>query len=392
VIPRFRGRAAALAAAVLALAASGCSDEDDGPSGEPAAAPTAEETRVRVPERLDRGEFDPQRIYRALAPGVVTVLAGSSARALGGEERQGIGSGFALDGKGYIATNAHVIRSEPPGLDRADTVYVELADGNRVEAEIVGDDLFSDIALLKVDPRGLTLTPLTLGRSSDLTVGEPVAAIGSPFGERQSLSVGVISALDRSIESLTSFKTEDAIQTDAAINHGNSGGPLIGEDGRVIGINAQIESTGGGGEGVGFAVSVDVVRRSLAQLREDGTVEYAFVGVTSQDLYPQLARRLGFGVGRGALVVDVEEGGPADEAGIEAGRDEVDFQGQRGIPKGGDVVVGIDGRPVEGSSEVAEAVAARRPGERVTFDVVRGAKRRKVEVVLGARDPDPSGG
>jgi S1-C subfamily serine protease len=392
VSPRSRGRAAALAAAVLALAASGCTDEEDGGSAEPAAAPPAEKTRVRVPERLDRGDFDPQRIYRALAPGVVTVLAGSSAGALGGEERQGIGSGFVLDGRGHIATNAHVIRSEPPALDRAQTVYVEFADGNRVKAEIVGDDLFSDIALLRIDPRGLTLTPLALGRSSDLTVGESVAAIGSPFGERQSLSVGVISALDRSIESLTSFKTEDAIQTDAAINHGNSGGPLIGEDGRVIGINAQIESTGGGGEGVGFAVSVDVVRRSLAQLREDGTVEYAFVGVTSQDLYPQLARRLGFGVGRGALVVEVEDGGPADQAGIEAGREEVDFQGQRDIPKGGDVVVAIDGRPVEGSSDVAEAVAARRPGERVTFDVVRGGKRRKVEVVLATRDPDPSGG
>jgi S1-C subfamily serine protease len=381
--------AAAVVAALLALGTAACTDSGDG-DDPPAATPPAEPTRVRVPEGLDRGRFDPGRIYRALAPGVVTVIAQGTGEIV--EGRQGLGSGFVLDGRGNIATNAHVIRSEPPELDSAKAVYVEFADGNRVEAEVVGDDLFSDIALLRVDPRGLTLTPLELGRSSDLTVGDRVAAIGSPFGERQSLSVGVISALDRSIQSLTSFKTEDAIQTDAAINHGNSGGPLIGEDGRVIGINAQIQSTGGGGEGVGFAVSVDLVRRSLAQLREDGTVEYAFAGVTSQDLYPQLARRLGFVAPRGALVAGVEEGGPADKAGIEAGDEKIEFQGQRDIPKGGDAIVAIDGRPVRDSSDIAEAVAAHRPGDRVTFDVVRGGERRAVEVELGAREPNPAGG
>ena len=386
-----RGSAAALAAALLAL--GGCTDSDSG-SGRgaddpPAASPPAERTRVRIPEGLDRGPFDARRIYRALAPGVVTVLAQSDG-VVG--EQQGIGSGFVLDGDGYVATNAHVIRTDPPALDRTDAVYVEFADGNRVQARVVGDDLFSDVALLKIDPRGLTLTPLELGRSSDLTVGEPVAAIGSPFGEPQSLSVGVISALNRSIQSLTSFKTEDAIQTDAAINHGNSGGPLIGRDGRVIGINAQIQSTGGGGEGVGFAVSVDVVRRSLDQLREDGTVEYAYAGITSQDLYPQLARRLGFGVARGALVRRVQAGGPADDAGIEAGDERIEFQGQRDIPRGGDAIVAIDGRPVAGSSDIAELIGRLRPGDRVTFEVVRGGERRDVEVELGARDATPAGG
>ena len=386
-----RGSAAALAAALLAL--GGCTDSDSG-SGRgaddpPAASPPAERTRVRIPEGLDRGPFDARRIYRALAPGVVTVLAQSDG-VVG--EQQGIGSGFVLDGDGYVATNAHVIRTDPPALDRTDAVYVEFADGNRVQARVVGDDLFSDVALLKIDPRGLTLTPLELGRSSDLTVGEPVAAIGSPFGEPQSLSVGVISALNRSIQSLTSFKTEDAIQTDAAINHGNSGGPLIGRDGRVIGINAQIQSTGGGGEGVGFAVSVDVVRRSLDQLREDGTVEYAYAGITSQDLYPQLARRLGFGVARGALVRRVQAGGAADDAGIEAGDERSEFQGQRDIPRGGDAIVAIDGRPVAGSSDIAELIGRLRPGDRVTFEVVRGGERRDVEVELGARDATPAGG
>jgi S1-C subfamily serine protease len=385
----WRRRAAALGAVLAAVAAGGCTDSDDG-DDPPAATPPAEPTRVRVPEGLDRGRFDAGRIYRALAPGVVTVLAQYGDELAEGP--QGVGSGFVLDGRGNVATNAHVIRSDPPEFDRARTVYVEFADGNRVEAEVVGDDLFSDVALLRIDPRGLTLTPLELGRSSDLTVGDRVAAIGSPFGEPQSLSVGVISAVDRSIQSLTDFKIEDAIQTDAAINHGNSGGPLIGEDGSVIGINAQIQSTGGGGEGVGFAVSVDVVRRSLAQLREDGKVEYAFAGVTSQDLYPQLARRLGFGAARGALVAGVEEGGPADEAGIESGDERIEFQGQREIPKGGDAIVAIDGRAVRDSSDIAEAVAAHRPGDRVRFEVVRGGERRVVEVELGTRDPDPDGG
>ena len=383
-----RARAAALAAVLLALGLAACDRDSSNPEAtKGGAAPPAERTRVRVPERLDSRRFDANRIYRALSPGVVTVVTESSGGVLEGPSGQG--SGFVLDGDGHVATNAHVIRTEPPDLDRAGKVYVELADGNRVEAKVVGDDLFSDVALLKVDPRGLTLTPLELGRSSDLTVGAPVAAIGSPFGEPQSLSVGVISALNRSIESLTSFKTEDAIQTDAAINHGNSGGPLIGADGRVIGINAQIESTGGGGEGVGFAISVDVVRRSLAQLREDGNVEYAFAGVTSLDLYPQLARRLGFGVGRGALVADVEPGGPADDAGIEPGGQRIEFQGQRDIPQGGDAIIGVNGRPVRSSSDVAEQVSRLRPGQRVRFEVIRGGERRTVEVELGERDPSP---
>jgi S1-C subfamily serine protease len=186
-----------------------------------------------------------------------------------------------LDGEGYIATNAHVVRGDAPKLERASTVYVKFVDGNIVPAKVVGDDLNADVALLKVNPAGLTLTPLTLGSSAKLTVGSPVAAIGSPFGESQSLSVGVISAIGRDIDSLTAFKIGNAIQTDAAINHGNSGGPLLNARGQVIGINSQIESTGGGGEGVGFAVPVDTVQRSLDELRAKGHVDYAYLGVST---------------------------------------------------------------------------------------------------------------
>jgi len=166
------------------------------------------------------------------------------------------------------------------------------------------------VALLKVDPKGLQLTPLSLGHSSHLTVGAPVAAIGSPFGERQSLSVGVISALDRNIESLTRFTIGNAIQTDAAINPGNSGGPLLSRQGRVLGINAQIKSQSGGGEGVGFAIPIDTVRRSLRELRAKGHVDYAFLGVTTLLLYPQLAEKLGLPVRDGAVVSQVGEGQP----------------------------------------------------------------------------------
>ena len=211
-------------------------------------------------------------------------------------------------------------------------------------AEIVGDDPYADVALIKVDPKGLSLTPLGLGSSQNLEVGEPVAAIGSPFGEQQSLTVGVISALNRNIESLTDFGIGNAIQTDAAINPGNSGGPLLNANGRVLGINSQIKSASGGGEGVGFAVPVDTVRRSLEELREDGKVSYGYLGVSSSVLYPQLAERLDLPVDDGAVVMEVVPDSPADEAGIETGDDKLNFQGQEDIPEDGDVILAVDGQ------------------------------------------------
>src|SRR5205823_1250952 len=180
--------------------------------------------------------------------------------------------------------------------------------------------------------------------NASLAVGSPVAAIGSPFGEQESLSVGVVSGLDRTIDSLTNFQISGAIQTDAAINRGNSGGPLVNARGEVIGINSQIQSTGGGGEGVGFAVPIDTVKRSLSQLRTKGTAAYAYLGVQSQDLYPQLARRLGVGVLQGALVAKVESNSPAASAGITAGKGKIEFQGAKSIPSGGDVIAKVDGR------------------------------------------------
>jgi S1-C subfamily serine protease len=392
-------RPLAALAAVLALAATaaGCSLREDEKQAtvtttvpaEASGPVSVKRTKVNVVEGLGRdGGFDASGIYRRLSPGVVTVIGDPGAREDGAG---GLGSGFVLDGRGYVATNAHVIRGRGPGFARADQVYVSFADGNRVPAEVVGDDLNADVALLRIDPRGLTLTPLRLGSSRRLEVGSPVAAIGSPFGQDQSLSVGVISATGRDIDSLTEFKIGNAIQTDAAINHGNSGGPLLNGRGEVIGINAQIETTGGGGEGVGFAIPVDTVARSLEQLREQGHVDYAYLGVSTQELYPQLADRLGVDSDAGALVATVEQGGPADDAGLEAGDDKVDFAGQEDVPAGGDVIVGVEGRPIDGASDLTNFVALRDPGDRVTLQVLRGDRRRNVTVTLGKRPEQAAG-
>ena len=392
---RARGRrAAALAVALAALALPACSDDDGGgPAESSDASKQVRTTRVEVVEGLgEKGSFDPAALYDRLSPGVVTVLSlfeGDGESLLGGNEEdggRGQGSGFVLDGAGYVATNAHVVTDgDPPDVKRAKEVYVEFSDGNRVPARIVGDDPNADVALLKIDPAGLRLTPLSLGRSRDITVGQPVAAIGSPFGERQSLSVGVVSALDRTIRSLTAFQIGNAIQTDAAVNPGNSGGPLLSGAGRVLGINSQIKSTSGGGEGVGFAIPVDTVRRSLRALRTKGRVDYGYLGVTSQPLYPQLARRLKLPQSAGALIVAVEDGSPADDAGLRAGGEKIDFQGQEDIPKDGDVVVAVDGRKLTRTVDLADLISRHDAGDTVELTVIRDGERRTVEAELGKR-------
>ena len=388
----------ALVAALLAVAGTGCgfsADEEppeEARAAEPPRTRTVETTRVEVVEDVDgKGNgLNPALLYKRLAPGVVTVISifGEEESAEPGGGEGGLGSGFVLDDKGYVATNAHVVTTgEGSELKRADEVYVEFADGNRVDAEIIGDDPNSDVALLKLDPGGLSLTPLRLGKSSSLQVGAPVAAIGSPFGEQQSLSIGVISAIDRDIESLTAFAIGNAIQTDAAINRGNSGGPLLDARGRVIGINSQIKSTSGGGEGVGFAVPVNTVSRSLGQLRDKGTVDYGYLGVTSQQLYPQLAERLDVDADTGALVADVEPDSPADDAGLESGDDKIDFQGQREIPENGDVIVSVDGDPLDNANNLGDLISLKSPGDKVRLEVFRDGKSRTVTVTLEER-PD----
>jgi S1-C subfamily serine protease len=374
---------AALILAVLGLAAAGCDAEGDEDGSSPPREVTT--TRVQVVEGLGRqGGFAPDQIYDRLAPGVVTVLSvfegGASILDEGGEGGQG--SGFVLDGAGYIATNAHVVTSDSDG--RPEQVFVEFSDGNRVRAEIVGVDPNADVALLKVNPDGLSLTPLKLGFSRSITVGEPVAAIGSPFGERQSLSIGVISAIDRNIESLTRFQIGDAVQTDAAINPGNSGGPLLDARGRVLGINAQIKSQSGGGEGVGFAIPVDAVRRSLRELRRDGRVEYGYLGVQTLVLWPQLADRLDLDVRNGALIQEIEDDSPAEKAELRAGNDEIEFQATS-LRTGGDVIVAVNGRPLTRRDDLADEISAMSAGDEVELELVRDGEHETIRVQLGQR-------
>jgi len=380
-------RGAGLVSVCAIAALAGC-----GGSGGRAATVTVERTTVetaapaasKAAAPLPSGPFDAHAVYARDAPGVVTIIslygAGDSIRGRGAE-----GSGFVLNDAGEIATNAHVVTTgDGAALHKVDQVFVRFPDRNQVEAKIVGYDPNEDVALLKIDPSGLTLRPLALGSSSSVEVGSPVAAIGSPFGEEGSLSVGVISALDRTLESLTKFSIGGAIQTDAAINHGNSGGPLVDADGRVLGINSQINSSSGDNSGVGFAIPIDSVKRSLAELRSKGRVEYAYLGVSSSSLYPQLARELGLPVDHGAIVATVVGGGPADKAGLTAGKDEVRFQGQS-VPRDSDIIVAVDGHPVRLEDDLGRILGSYDPGQNVKLDVFRGKQRRTVTVRLGSR-------
>jgi len=237
--------------------------------------------------------FEPAKIYAARAPGVVTIYAFFGGDSGGASQ----GSGFVVSRDGLVLTNSHVVTTAGEGdaaddVKTAPVVYVQFADGDRAEGEVVGFDPYTDVAVVRVEPKAHPLAPVPLGDSSKVVVGEPVAAIGSPFGNTSSLAVGVVSATGRSIDSLTSiYNVVDAIQTDAPINRGNSGGPLFDSKGRVIGINAQIRSSTGNNEGVGFAIPINSARRSLEQLVEKGEVRYAYVGVHTTDLTPSLARR-----------------------------------------------------------------------------------------------------
>ncbi len=348
----------------------------------------AAQTRVEVINGLDGdGGFNAQQIYKAEAPGVVTVVS-EFGGADGGE-----GSGFVLNGQGEIATNAHVVTTgEGRAIRRAVQVYVEFADGNRVAARIVGEDPNADVALLRVNAKGLTLRPLPLGRDAAVRVGSPVAAIGSPFGQAQSLSVGIVSAVDRSVASLTNFEIPGAIQTDAAINPGNSGGPLVGADGKVIGINQQIQSRSGGGEGVGFAVPIGIVKRSLDQLRAGGTAHYAYLGVSSVPLYPQLVSHFGLKVAKGAWVQAVTPAGPAARAGLHGGAGTAPFQGDS-YRRGGDVITKVGGTPISSADDLSGAVARFRPGQTVAVQISRAGAARTVKVKLAERPlGDPIGG
>ncbi|MFN2612195.1 MAG: S1C family serine protease [Solirubrobacterales bacterium] len=401
-----------LSAGVLLGGLAGCgSDNNTDSSSNDATVTTVTESTATGSSSADQvvaaaadGSFNPAEIYRKVSPGVVTILSifdgSGNASVAGGAPQGGQGSGFVISKEGEILTNAHVVTSGGEGaaggsgggspIVKAKEVYVDFGDGNRVSADIVGFDPDADVALIKVDPSGLELVPLALSDGKGLAIGQPVAAIGSPFGEEQSLSVGIISATDRAIQSLSNFSIDDAIQTDAAINPGNSGGPLLDADSRVIGINQQIESDSGSNSGVGFAVPITAVRYSLDQLRRSGKVEYAFIGVTTQTVYPQLAAELGVDADSGALISKVEPGSPAEKAGLKGGGDKIRFQAQQ-VVKGGDLIVALDGKPVDSSSDVARLIADDKPGQTIKLEIVRGSEHSTVDLTLGPRPAGNSG-
>jgi 2-alkenal reductase len=355
------------------------------PSTGDAAAP------VIVAKPLVGNGFQPAQIYRSRSAGVVTIIAYFDDASLP-DARAGQGSGFVVSADGLIMTSAHVVTTAGQGqlgqAAPARTVYVEFGDGDRVPAKVVGYDLFDDVGVIRVDPAQHALTPVPLGHSDRVVVGQPVAAIGSPFGNADSLSVGVVSAIRRSIPSLTTkYDLVDAIQTDAPINHGNSGGPLFDAQGRVIGINAQIRSSGTstGFEGVGFAVPIDSARRSMLELQRSGTVKYAYVGITTEDLTPSIAKRFGYAASRGALIDIVKAGTAAAAAGLKAGTTDAVFEGLA-VKVGGDAIVAIDGIPVTNARDVVRIVSERLlPGQTARFTVVRGSHRRVVPVTLDQR-------
>jgi S1-C subfamily serine protease len=351
--------------------------------------PARSETAVASARPAVGNGFDPAAIYAARSPGVVTLYSSFDVSE-SHPSATAQGSGFVVSRDGVVMTSAHVITTagQGAGEPRAATrVFVEFGDGDRVAGEIVGWDLFTDVGVVRVDPDSHELAPVPLGDSATVAVGEPVAAIGSPFGNQNSLAVGVISATQRSIPSLTSrYEVAEAIQIDAPINHGNSGGPLFDADGRVIGINAQIRSDSGNAEGVGFSIPINAARRAMEQLLATGRVVYAFIGVTTQNVTPSIAKRFGLGAERGALIAEVQADTPAARAGLEGGSREERLNGLD-VTLGGDLIVGIAGERVEDAEDVSRIVTERLlPGQVVTFDVLRGGtERAAVKVKLAER-------
>jgi S1-C subfamily serine protease len=263
-------------------------------------------------------------------------------------------------------------------------VQVTFNDGDPVKAKVVGEDLSTDLAVIKVDPSDAKLTPLPLGDSSKAHVGDPVVAIGNPFGYDHTVTTGIVSAIGRQIQAPNDFSIGDAIQTDAAINPGNSGGPLIDANARVIGINSQIATNGGskGNVGIGFAIPVNLAKQVLPQLIKTGEVKHAYIGVTTAPVTPSIADALKLPVDRGALVQEVASGSPASRAGIKAGRTATS---QQGLVAGGDVIIGVDGKTIAKPDDVAAAIADNKPGDRVQIRLYRGKSQKTVSLTLGNR-------
>jgi len=331
-------------------------------------------------ESLTEDESINVRIYRQASPAVANVLTKATEYDffMDPVPVEGAGSGFLIDPRGYILTNFHVVAG-------AQTIEVILGDKSRYPAKFIGADQRNDVALLKVDPKGKHLAALTLGDSSGLQVGQKVLAIGNPFGFQSTLTTGVVSALGRTVQTSQSTFIDDAIQTDASINRGNSGGPLINTHGDVIGINSAIYTPSGTAAGIGFAIPINTAKLIANDLITEGRVRRAYLGVSTLELTGWLAEALDLPVQEGLLVEQATKGGPAAAAGIHGG-DRTVQSGMRRLTIGGDVIVGIDGQKVANQFDMNVLLNRKRPGDSVTITVYRGAKKVDLPVKLGERD------
>jgi putative serine protease PepD len=329
------------------------------------------------------GAMSVNEIYERTAPGVVQINSTSSSGvALSGTA---LGSGFVVDKAGHIVTNYHVIRG-------ADEIRVGFSNRDSLEAELVGTDQSTDLAVLRVDTSASALTPLPLGDSDKVRVGDQVVAIGNPFGLDRTATAGIVSALQRLIPAPNRFTIDHVIQTDAPINHGNSGGPLINDRGQVIGVNTRIE-TGGlstGNVGIGFAVPSNTVKDVVAQILRTGRVDHAHLGILGTAVTSEVAETYNLPVEEGVLVAEVADGSGADEAGLEGGETEVVVAGET-YTLGGDIIVGIDGTPISSVEELRDAIAEHEPGQKVKLSVLRGDKKTSVTVTLGRQPSSPQG-
>ncbi|HLK04039.1 MAG TPA: trypsin-like peptidase domain-containing protein [Candidatus Acidoferrum sp.] len=317
------------------------------------------------------------RVYRQASPAVANILTKATEYDffMDPVPVEGAGSGFVIDSKGFILTNNHVVEG-------AQTIEVVLGDQTRYPAKVIGADPRNDVALIKIEPKNKPLVALPLGDSSTIQVGQKVLAIGNPFGFQSTLTTGVISALGRTVQTSQTTFIDEAIQTDAAINRGNSGGPLINSHGEVIGINSAIYTPTGTTAGIGFAIPINTAKRIAHDLITDGRVHQAFLGVDSYAVGGGLAEALDLPVPEGLLVQTVTRGGPAAQAGIRGG-DRIAQLGMRRFYVGGDVIVALDGQKVATPLDVNLALNKKRPGETITVTAYRGGKKIEIPVQLG---------
>jgi S1-C subfamily serine protease len=312
-----------------------------------------------------------EQIYKRDAPGVVQVTASDPTQG-----SESLGSGFVIDKAGHIVTNFHVVRG-------AAKIFVSFSGQDQLAGTVVGSDPSTDVAVLKIRAQASALTPLELGNSDGLRVGDSVYAIGNPFGYTRTLTSGIVSALQRQIKAPNSLTIDNVIQTDASINHGNSGGPLLDAAGRVIGVTSQIyaENSQQGNLGIGFAVPVNTVRNIAAQIISTGKVAHAYLGVETAPITPELTKLYHLPAS-GLIIQAVVGGGPAKRAGLAGGSTNVVVNGES-YRLGGDVIVGVDGAPVSAFEQLRDAIARKQPGDTLKLEVVRNGSKKSVSVKLG---------